>query len=388
MEQKLSIGGRVQLNRFCRQYLQLQLELDYPAEEYLRKDAFQEAIYYTVFDESVIEHPPPPRYQLKVLKELVKRIEQSIQDWEEDGISDNLMNHLSTLLSSPLPSEAASTQQKSYVTYTLSSLLPSFSNIKSLLPTSPRSPEITPPTTPTSTSSTLVPPTITLLESRNLLSASGTTGLKTWEASLHLSQYLISLSLSLSHSNSQPLIPSKRILELGSGTGFLSILCSKYLGAEYVLCTDGSSDVVSCLSDNFALNSLNESSKIDGGVYIWGEDEDPVLDGGKGRGETGMRMLDEDVVIAADVTYDAAGIPALVSTFQNVFARNPAVKVLVAATVRNERTFKGFLGTCEGCGLRVEEIEFPVVGGRQQEGPFYDDGVEIKICEVKLGGRC
>lgn len=84
MEQKLSIGGRVQLNRFCRQYLQLQLELDYPAEEYLRKDAFQEAIYYTVFDESVIEHPPPPRYQLKVLKELVKRIEQSIQDWEED----------------------------------------------------------------------------------------------------------------------------------------------------------------------------------------------------------------------------------------------------------------------------------------------------------------
>lgn len=101
-----------------------------------------------------------------------------------------------------------------------------------------------------------------------------------------------------------------------------------------------------------------------------------------------MRMLDVDVVIAADVTYDAAGIPALVSTFQNVFARNPAVKVLVAATVRNERTFKGFLGTCEGCGLRVEEIEFPVVGGRQQEGPFYDDGVEIKICEVKLGGRC
>ena len=84
MQQKLAIGGRVQLNRFCRQYLQLQLELDYPDEEYLRKDAFQEAIYSTMFDESVIERPPPARYQLKVLKKLIKKIEQSIQDWEED----------------------------------------------------------------------------------------------------------------------------------------------------------------------------------------------------------------------------------------------------------------------------------------------------------------
>jgi len=119
-------------------------------------------------------------------------------------------------------------------------------------------------------------------------------------------------------------------------------------------------------------------------VYIWGEDA--VLDGGKYKGGMETGMLDVDVVIAADVTYDAAGIPALVSTFRNVFARNPAVKVLVAATVRNERTFAGFLGTCKGCGLKVEEVDFPVLGRREQEGPFYDDGVEIKICEVKSGG--
>ncbi|TVY37209.1 Protein-lysine N-methyltransferase [Lachnellula occidentalis] len=360
MQQNLSIGGRVQLNRFCRQYLQLQLELDYPHAEYLRKDAFQEAIYSTVFDESVIEHAPPARYQLKVLKKLVKNIEQSIQDWEEDGISDNLMNHLSTLLSSPLPSEAASTQQKSYVTYTLSSLLPSFSNFKSPPPASPRSPEITPPTTPTSTS-TLVP-TITLLESRSLLSASGTTGLKTWEASLHLSQYLIST----------PLIPSKRILELGSGT------------ASYPSYVPNTSALHTYYAQTGHQTSLNDSSKIDGRVYIWGED--PVLDGGGDRAEMEKGMLDVDVVIAADVTYDAAGIPALVSTFQNVFAKNPAVKILVAATVRNERTFAGFLGTCKEYGLGFEEVDFPVVGEREQEGPFYDDGVEIKICELKSGG--
>lgn len=86
MDQKLSVGGRVQLNRFCRQYLQLQLQPDYPDEGYLRQDAFQETLYAMLFGESAIQqqHQPPERYRLKVLKELTRRIEQSIQDWEEE----------------------------------------------------------------------------------------------------------------------------------------------------------------------------------------------------------------------------------------------------------------------------------------------------------------
>ncbi len=65
------------------------------------------------------------------------------------GISDDLMDALSSLFFLSLPSEAVSAQQKSYVTYTLSSL-PSHDGKA---------------------------PTITLLEAQNMVAASGTTGM-------------------------------------------------------------------------------------------------------------------------------------------------------------------------------------------------------------------
>lgn len=83
MERQLSASARRQLDRFCRQYLQVTLQLDYPTEEHLRNDAFQQSLYSRVFSEDV-QYIPPPRYQLRVLKELVKRIEQSIQDWDKE----------------------------------------------------------------------------------------------------------------------------------------------------------------------------------------------------------------------------------------------------------------------------------------------------------------
>ena len=84
MESQLSANTRRQLDRFCRQYFQLQLELDYPAQDNLRNDAFQRCLYDRLCQENSISHTPPQRYQLRVVKELTKRIEQSIQDWEEE----------------------------------------------------------------------------------------------------------------------------------------------------------------------------------------------------------------------------------------------------------------------------------------------------------------
>jgi len=112
------------------------------------------------------------------------------------------MNHLSSLLFKSIPPEATAVQQKSYVTYTLSAL-------------------------PVISGTT---PIITLLEARNLLTASGILGLRTWEAALYFGNYL---------SQNPSLIEGKSILELGAGTGYVSILCSKYLGASHILATDG-----------------------------------------------------------------------------------------------------------------------------------------------------
>ena len=84
MENQLTVDARRQLNRFCRQYLQLHLDIDFPSEELLRDWNFQECIYNTLYEEKSIKYAPPERYQLRILKQLILRIEESIQDVEED----------------------------------------------------------------------------------------------------------------------------------------------------------------------------------------------------------------------------------------------------------------------------------------------------------------
>ena len=83
MESQLSARARQQLDRFNRQYFQLHLDLNYPDEEQLRNDVFQQELYTRVFSED-IKHAPPARYQIRILKELTRNIEESIRDWDEE----------------------------------------------------------------------------------------------------------------------------------------------------------------------------------------------------------------------------------------------------------------------------------------------------------------
>ena len=105
--------------------------------------------------------------------------------------------------------------------------------------------------------------TITTLEARALLASTGTTGLRTWEAALHLGTYL-------STAEGAALVQNKTIIELGAGTGFMSILCAKHLGANYVLATDGSGEVVDDIVSNLYLNGLEGKGIIDTVVLGWG----------------------------------------------------------------------------------------------------------------------
>lgn len=69
-----------------RQYLQL-LDLDelaIPSADILRRPEVQEQMYNTMFKTEDVKFPVPPRYQLRVLKKLLKDIENAIEDPEED----------------------------------------------------------------------------------------------------------------------------------------------------------------------------------------------------------------------------------------------------------------------------------------------------------------
>ncbi|KAF5536169.1 FAM86A [Fusarium napiforme] len=332
-----------QVDRFCHQYLQLQSDLDYPEASLLKTSRVQDAFYERLFADGAVRYGPPPRFQLRVLKELMSRIEASIDDWEEYGVSDDLMSALSLFLANPLPSEATSAQQKSYVTYHLSELCVDISE------PSPQAPHIT------------------LLENHSLISGSGTTGLRTWEAALHLGSYLC---------QNRHIVKGKRVLELGAGTGYLSILCANFLDSQHVIASDGSDDVINNLPDNLFLNDLQDSTQVTPMDVKWGH----ALMGTEEEKWNGGRPI--DVVLGADITYDKSVIRALIGTLREVFDLHPHVEVFISATQRNEKTFQAFLDQCQANGLAVEVIQFPIPKREHQQGPFYNDNVAIHICKV------
>jgi len=133
---------------------------------------------------------------------------------------------------------------------------------------------------------------VTTLESRAIISSSGTTGLRTWEAALHLGNYLSSRGLDLIH--------NKHVLELGAGTGVLSILCAKYLNARQVAATDGNEGIVGALRENIFINGLEGDSRIESLVLRWASSL---------RETTFADESAFDVVLGADVVREALCLP-------------------------------------------------------------------------------
>lgn len=67
--------------RFCRQVLQLWPDLSFPSNAELLEN--QDALYRALFSDAAKPCPLPKHYELRVLKDLVARIEASIEDWDQ-----------------------------------------------------------------------------------------------------------------------------------------------------------------------------------------------------------------------------------------------------------------------------------------------------------------
>jgi len=253
------------------------------------------------------------------------------------------MNTLATLMFSPLPSEVDAVQQKSWVTYT---------PIRS------------------SSAANAEDPTLTLKENRAVISGAGTTGLRTWEAALHLASYLCSDQIAATS-----YIEGKHVVELGAGTGFLSILCAKHLQAKYVTSTDGDEGVIDALKENLFYNDAE--TEVSTGVVRWGWAlKDTLIDYETENHGT------VDTVIGADVTYDKAVIPALVATIRNIFEKWPEANVLISATIRNEQTFAAFERACGKSAFQVQDVDFPLLPISEQTSLFHSADVPIRILKI------
>ncbi|KAL2824769.1 putative methyltransferase-domain-containing protein [Aspergillus cavernicola] len=293
------------------QYLQ-QVEpplLALPDGPALVSPAIQNAIYENMFNDDTAWPLPPTPYQTRVLKTIIARIEESISDPEEDEILDSLMEKWTILLSTPRSSAIEQAQQLTYIKYT------------------------TPITHQDEPSRTII-----TSENRSLILSAGTTGFRTWEAALHLGTFLSTTDLGAS------LIANSRVLELGAGTGFLSFLAAKYLGAESVVVTDREPALIKQINDCIGKNKL-ERGRIQAGIWEWGMPlQVPSFSSESEENET--RPVGFDVALGADLIYDVDLIPLLVSTIKDLFDNYSLKQFIISATVRNEDTFCAFLDTC------------------------------------------
>ena len=86
MDMSLTVRESDQIELLRRQYFQL-LEpnlLAIPGPELLRRPEVQRQVYEKMFRSEKLMFVPNDRYRLRVLKELVSRIENAISDPEED----------------------------------------------------------------------------------------------------------------------------------------------------------------------------------------------------------------------------------------------------------------------------------------------------------------
>jgi hypothetical protein len=205
------------------------------------------------------------------------------------------MSTLAELMFSPMPDDATAAQQRNWVTYT------------PLTQTSPILDK---------------EPGLKLLENRAVISGAGTTGLRTWEAALHLSSYLLS---------SPELIASvkgKKVIELGAGTGLLSILCASHLGAAHVTATDGDEGVVQALHENATFNDVKDAMDI--GVLWWG------------RALKGSWMFEKDPSFFCDLVLGADVVSGTPSIFDQEHTNLPS-----RHTTR--QSYRLWLLQCETC---------------------------------------
>ncbi|KAK2459991.1 hypothetical protein APHAL10511_007997 [Amanita phalloides] len=188
---------------------------------------------------------------------------------------------------------------------------------------------------------------LTLLESRTV-TESGTTGLRTWRASFVLADYLL---------NNREFVQGKRILELGSGIGFLGTIVATIqlqnpVPGSSLYLTDVDEQVLSRCQSNVALpcNASNLHPCIHFRALDWAMSMDnPAICQGF------LAESDADVILGADIVFDPTLIPALIGMLR-LYLSAPK-RAFIAVTVRNVDTFALFINSVKDVNLAIDEIE-------------------------------
>ncbi|KAJ1973076.1 hypothetical protein H4R35_004315 [Dimargaris xerosporica] len=179
---------------------------------------------------------------------------------------------------------------------------------------------------------------ITLQEERMLV-AKGTTGLRTWEASLRLAEYIIH--------HWTDVIGTRAVLELGSGTGLLGLTCA-LLASPRVTMTDFHPDVLALLATNVKLNESRTKTLPTVTTLDW-----------ENFTASALAHHRNSVVLGADLVYDPSIIPALINVLSTLCLMQ--CSVYIASTVRNANTFAQFTSALVNPTMLIYPIVIPLM---------------------------
>ncbi|KAK6522554.1 hypothetical protein TWF281_001994 [Arthrobotrys megalospora] len=292
---------------------------------------FQDHLYNTILAKDATAYRPAQQYTRRFLKFLISSLERNLAEDEE--LHDSILTLYSDLMSKP--DSASDATKPTFITYLL------------------------PPIQSFSKKDTQV----VISERKSVLSADGHTGSRTWEAALALGEFFLFTPPSIS----KP-ISECRILELGAGTAFASILLSK-LGAKHVLATDGDERVCETIQTNIGLNT--HTNNISVSQLLWGPSQEDNF----------IYTEPWDLVIGGDITYDTRDLSDLVHTLKKLLETNKGAssKAIISATVRNEDTLHEFDTSLSAVGLNFEVKE---VGESERRLWYYGSDTPIRIYTI------
>lgn len=173
----------------------------------------------------------------------------------------------------------------------------------------------------------------------------GSTGNRTWEASVYLVHYLLAHPELVPDAKARD---STRVIELGAGTGVVSFAYQQLFPFEQQLVvTDGDEDIARrTLPRNCSLNDISPGVDISIERLVWGQDPRTH--------HQHHQDYDYDLILGSDLTYDDRILEPLCTALEGLLtARNHAV---IAATVRNPTTTALFEKT-----IRLHNLRYTVM---------------------------
>ncbi|KAF7337698.1 Protein-lysine N-methyltransferase EFM3 [Mycena sanguinolenta] len=203
--------------------------------------------------------------------------------------------------------------------------------------------------------------TTTILESRTMIE-SGTTGLRTWLASLILAQYLI-LNPGADFSSSVKEY-SNSVLEPAFWE-VLSLPCSSWNAAQAqvhsgcqistTLFSPAAVIMSTCIATDLSSSHPNTNCCF----LDWSAALDP--DGIEPLTSLLNDQIDPDVILGADIVFDPDLIPPLVAVLRLALQANTRSRsALIALTTRNPTTMTKFTDAVQDTGLILKKLDFEI----------------------------